>query len=684
MACPSRFQMRVRSRAPSPTCLPSRRAANTSTAARISFHWAVCCTRPRRAGGHFGRRQFHRHDVRNPGDGSQAPQRFETRLAQGFRSNRAASAGEEKGKAFWISGGTGNCASPIANLAVDPADRQASACSAAVAIVLVAAVATWNYRRESRLRWARENVTSIPQFARDQKFFEAYDLAHEVGKVLPDDPILREWLPFVTEDFSISTDPPGAEISLRRFQRDESGSFYPPERIGTSPIQNRQIARGDYLLMIEKQGYVPILRTVSNAFQRVERGLWIKGAARKAELLRLPKGRFEMVVDSHAPIDIKIKLVSQAAAPARMVRVPGGPYTLVGVDRPNDHVVQLSDYFIDQFEVTNREFKEFVDAGGYERKEYWKQPFLRDDAPLTWEAAMKLLVDQTGRPGPRDWSEQHPPSGKEDHPVTDITWYESAAFAEFRGKSLPTVFQWEKAARDGQSTVYWGSVMPWGMVGLNPNMEHRANLNSLGTAPVSSFEFGTSPYGCYHMAGNVAEWCKNASPNGFTTTGGSWHDGPHMFYGFGQFPGFYSASTLGFRCVLNLPGATGDQGGIAIEDTEEVPQLKPVSEDVYRIMRSHYEYDHLPLEEEIVEDVSTTDWRRLKITYVGGRASGADGSAPGSNRGAGLSLAATSCRAATTGCQLQAGRSFLFRAKSPAGNRSRLRTNSRFGAVPCS
>src|SRR6185369_6186337 len=96
----------------------------------------------------------------------------------------------------------------------------------------------------------------------------------------------------------------------------------------------------------------------------------------------------------------------------------------------------------------------------------WKYPFIKDGKEISWEEAMRLLKDRTGLPGPRSWSNQKYPDGKEEHPVTDITWYEAAAYAAFRGKQLPTVFQWEKAARNGVVNQITGFAMPWGMVNL--------------------------------------------------------------------------------------------------------------------------------------------------------------------------------------------------------------------------
>ena len=96
-----------------------------------------------------------------------------------------------------------------------------------------------------------------------------------------------------------------------------------------------------------------------------------------------------------------------------------------------------------------KQYKDFIDAGGYVEPKYWQHPFIKDGVELSFREAVKLLVDRTSLPGPRSWLNQEFPIGSVNHPVTDITWYEAAAYATFAGKSLPTIFQWEKAARNG-------------------------------------------------------------------------------------------------------------------------------------------------------------------------------------------------------------------------------------------
>ena len=115
-----------------------------------------------------------------------------------------------------------------------------------------------------------------------------------------------------------------------------------------------------------------------------------------------------------------------------MVRVVGGRdpvrFGLVG---------DVDDFWIDRFEVTNRQFKEFVDQGGYRRRDYWREPFIEGGRSVPWEEAVGRFRDATGRPGPATWKSGTYPDGQADFPVGGVSWYEAAAYAAFAGKSLP-------------------------------------------------------------------------------------------------------------------------------------------------------------------------------------------------------------------------------------------------------
>ena len=104
-------------------------------------------------------------------------------------------------------------------------------------------------------------------------------------------------------------------------------------------------------------------------------------------------------------------LETAARAPEGMVPVSGGPWidslAFLGWVGP----YTLPPFFIDRFEVTNREYQVFVDKGGYATRDYWKQPFVRDGHELSWGDAMDLFRDATGRPGPSTWEGGHYPRG---------------------------------------------------------------------------------------------------------------------------------------------------------------------------------------------------------------------------------------------------------------------------------
>jgi serine/threonine protein kinase/formylglycine-generating enzyme required for sulfatase activity len=311
-------------------------------------------------------------------------------------------------------------------------------------LILIFGFLGWHAWRLSRRQWALNQFPALEKLAAEQKYFEAYELAAKVKKYLPNDARLAKLMPVIADNISVTSEPAGARVYLKRFTPDES---VPRQLIGTTPISKLEIARGEYLMTVEKEGFAPFERTISDVLMMAGNTL----------------------VPPDDPSDFKIKLVETAKSPDRMVFIPGGAYKLASRARPTEARVELDDYFIDKYEVTNREFKEFVSAGGYFKPEFWKQPFVKDGRTLTFDEAMQQFRDRTGLPGPRSWSGQNFAEGKAEHPVTDITWHEAAAYAEFRGKQLPSVFQWEKAARNGLFIYNSGYALPWGAMEFGGN-----------------------------------------------------------------------------------------------------------------------------------------------------------------------------------------------------------------------
>src|SRR5207248_393119 len=117
---------------------------------------------------------------------------------------------------------------------------------------------------------------------------------------------------------------------------------------------------------------------------------------------------------------IQLVLDRAESSPANMVRVAGGKFELELTHMGSQPSFELDDYWIDKYEVSNREFKKFVDAGGYLDRKYWKYPFIKDGHQLSFSAAMKLFVDRTGRQAPATWEAVDFPEDKGDYPVTGV------------------------------------------------------------------------------------------------------------------------------------------------------------------------------------------------------------------------------------------------------------------------
>ena len=140
------------------------------------------------------------------------------------------------------------------------------------------------------------------------------------------------------------------------------------------------------------------------------------------------------------------------------------------------HSVYLDGYYIDKFEVTNALYEPCVRAG------VCKAPIKADSFTRS---------SYYGNPA------------YDNYPVIYVDWNMANAFCEWRGASLPTEAQWEKAARGTDERVY-----PWdkGLDCQKSNFTFNSRVCIGGTSKVDNYESGKSPYGVYDMAGNVWEW----------------------------------------------------------------------------------------------------------------------------------------------------------------------------------
>ena len=305
------------------------------------------------------------------------------------------------------------------------------------------------------------------------------------------DPALSGLLARCSGRIDIKTEPAGAAV----YVKDVSALDREWQYLGTSPIAKIRVPFGTFWWKLEKAGYETVM-AAAPTFQ-----IYLSSGIR-------------------LPLDFSRVLDRQGKIPPGMVRVQGGQ-TDAG---------RLSDFFVDRYEVTNRQYKEFVDRGGYRLRKYWKHAFVKEGKTLSWEAAMAQFLDQTGRPGPSTWQAGNYAPGQADYPVSGVSWYEAAAYAEYAGKSLPTAAHW--ALAKGMFTpLFQADVFAFGWLG------HVSNFKGEGPAPVGSSTSMTS-YGAYDMPGNVREWCWNDTRDGKVIRGGAWNDVAYMMSNVSQEPAF--------------------------------------------------------------------------------------------------------------------------------------------------
>jgi formylglycine-generating enzyme required for sulfatase activity len=165
---------------------------------------------------------------------------------------------------------------------------------------------------------------------------------------------------------------------------------------------------------------------------------------------------------------------------AAMALIPTGVFQM-GSDNgaPDEqpvHTVYLDAFYIDKYEVTVGEYKQFVKA--------------------------------TGHPAP-DWDRVVEYASTDGHPIVYVSWYDAMAYAKWAGKTLPTEAQWEYAARGGLE----GKAYPWGDEACDKTKANYDSSEIGKTTPVG--KYSPNGYGLYDMAGNVWEWCMDEYDVGF-------------------------------------------------------------------------------------------------------------------------------------------------------------------------
>jgi eukaryotic-like serine/threonine-protein kinase len=380
---------------------------------------------------------------------------------------------------------------------------------------------------------------------------------------------IKDYLP-------VHTDPPGARVYIQRYDAPEDAW----DLVGITPLDSLAVPKlGNEVAMrvrIEADGHrtVELLPDVLATWSDY-RGL-------------LPLAT--------------LRLDREDVIPPGMVRIPG--FTIADPLHAGNDSLRFGDFFMDRYEVTNREYKAFVDAGGYERREYWTEPFIRDGRRLSWEEAMAELADATGRPGPSTWRFGSYADGQDDHPVGGVSWSEAAAYARFVGKELPSTTHW------GMAALRYGRETSW--------IHYPAsNLGGTGSRPVGQ-DRAMNEYGLYDVAGNVREWNANPMEGGRVTRGGGWNDPDFQVGWLIPKPAFDRDPTNGFRLMRHFEEDT-TYAHVTIERTRAIAReyrgRSPAGDTEYRIFRRLYDYDPSPLNARVEARGSTANYEWEHVAF---------------------------------------------------------------------
>lgn len=431
---------------------------------------------------------------------------------------------------------------------------------AALLVLVIIAAPVWFYYKATKRQWAIEQaVPQIIKLKDEGKSLAAFLLLRKAEHYAPGNSQLARLGEEATRVVSIDSSPPGATVDIQDYLSPESDWF----RLGITRLDKIHIPVGYFRWRVSLLGrqYIaapPTAEVVSfslDSMQKAPDGMvWIRGA------------RWEGYIDFLGWL---------------------GPY-------------ELPAFFMDRFEVTNRQYKEFIDNRGYQRREYWTRTFLRDGRELSFEQAMALFRDATGRPGPSTWQAGHYPDGQDNYPVSGISWYEASAYAAWSGKSLPAIAQWYQAAPPGAA---WYTVQ-------------QSNFSNSKVAPVGQSK-GVGPYGTYDMAGNVREWCENeVGQNLRFTLGGAWNSPTYLYTNPQALSPLDRTSTNGFRTVQNIGTLPKEVTAPLTLYVRDFSKEKPAPDEVFRAYRSLYAYGPTPLNSKLeAVDENSPDWRREKVTF---------------------------------------------------------------------
>ena len=455
--------------------------------------------------------------------------------------------------------------------------RRILAASALVgAVVLSLAIFSRSQLRAKQdLEWVQQSIPQMKQAIDSGRYIDAFELVKRVRQLAPDDETIRELSDPYIRRVSVTSEPPGAKVSICAYRNQPPSHMFQRERralasgiderntdgkwlaLGTTPFEV-EAPFGEYRWRVDHPDCVP---------QQFVRFIH----------------QYATVARNAEPFDFL--LTPTTAANQGMLLLGGRNHPI----RVGTHSrMNLPQFWMDQHEVSNKDYQEFVDQGGYQRPEFWQESSMLDDSStrISLEEAINRFQDQTGHPSPAGWRDGRYPEGTGELPVTGISWFEANAYARFRRKSLPTVFHWRGEL--GHESAVAGPMH---------------NIETNAVAPVGEYP-AIAPNGLKDMIGNVKEWCFNARTDSQErfALGGCWRDPSYSFVHMPSFSPWRRSEEIGFRCIRH-PNYDAVPELFAQVDARpsEAPKPPPISSaELKTLKQSLYEYGEIALEPQVM------------------------------------------------------------------------------------
>lgn len=392
----------------------------------------------------------------------------------------------------------------------------------------------------------------------------AYHQVLELRRILRDNPdFIKLWDEIITP-LSISTDPPGAKVFAKPYSKPDTSWNY----FGETPLLNIPFPKGLSRIKIEKPGF----ETEHDIFF-IEYGWRVDWINSK---------QYQLFKHGEHPVD--------------MVYVPGfmGDY----VTTPFLSKLYIGDFWIDRYEVTNKQYKTFIDSGGYKNPDYWQFKFIEGKDILNLDKVINRFRDNTGWPGPANWELGDYPKGEDKLPVTGISWYEAAAYAKFANKELPTIYHW----------IYLSEAH------AAPEIVKFGNFDMKGPVEGGTYNSLTRS-GTYDMPGNVSEWIYNASGSERNILGGNYKEPSYWYTMQIAVSPWTRTELLGFRCMRYRNDTLKQELTSDLDiQRRNYQDLKPVSDEIFQVYKELREYKKTALNPVTISEKQSEDWIREVIS----------------------------------------------------------------------